>query len=582
MHRKEKIALVIPAINEEKSVGGVIRSFLLQRGDDGLPVIDLVVVGDNGSSDSTAAVAEAAGAVVVSEPRRGYGSACLAAIAALPSDISIIVFADADSSDEPSELPYFLAALDSGADLVIGSRALGKAERGSLTPQQLFGNWLAAFLIRTIWKHPITDLGPFRAIRRSAYEKLAMADRTYGWTVEMQVKAIQLGLTVSEVPASYHRRIGVSKISGTIRGTIGAGTTILGMIALLWWRERSSARRFASAIALIAVGLWFAVPSSRINAIVPSNSAVQVRSFTLKGIALGMHEGDSFDYGPAIDEIADIGAGAIELVIPYYQQNARSSKMGPKPGATPSLEVIGTTIRRARARGLKVFLLPIILLKSAENDEWRGSMKPSNPDAWWRNYSRLLENLARLAKREDAQGLSVGSELIWSEGKRARWISVIKSVRKQFPGTLLYSANWDHYKPVKFWDRLDAIGISGYFELTRDSEASAESLRSSWMHERDEIISWRKKIGKPVIFTEVGYPAIDGGAVYPWDYTMKGRPDEDEQRRALSAFIETWRDAPELEGAFIYEWGIPERGGSPYSPRGRLAESVVKRWMEER
>ncbi len=167
-----------------------------------------------------------------SEPEAGYGAACLAGIAALP-EVDIVVFVDGDNSDYPEDMADLVDPIIAGrADLVIGSRVLGQAEAGALTPQQRWGNWLATRLIRLIWGVRFTDLGPFRAISRDALDRLAMADRTYGWTVEMQIKAAELGLTVIEVPVRYRRRIGVSKISGTVRGVVLAGTKILSMIAV--------------------------------------------------------------------------------------------------------------------------------------------------------------------------------------------------------------------------------------------------------------------------------------------------------------------------------------------------------------
>jgi hypothetical protein len=590
MFRGERLALIIPALNEEQSAGEVVRDFLALRNEVGAPLVDLIVVCDNGSRDRTAEVAAAAGAKVVSEPRRGYGYACLAAIATLPPDTTFIVFADADRSDDPSELSSLLAPIAAGADLVVGSRALGHAERGALTPQQVFGNWLSALLIRAIWKHPITDLGPFRAIRREAYERLGMADKTYGWTVEMQVKAIQQGMRVEEVPVSYRRRVGVSKVSGTVKGTIGAGTKILGMIAWLWIRGMPTRSRLALflsiVIALVALSLWgaFAATGAPISGRPKqaySNSDA-VTSPTLRGLALGLHEGDAYDYRSVIDEIAATGSGAVELVIPYYQRDVHSSHPGPKESRTPSAETLDATIRHARSRGMKVFLLPIVLLDHADTDEWRGVMSPSDTAEWWSEYGRIITGLARVAESEGVEGLSVGSELHWSEKMRDRWTSLIHDVRGIYSGTLLYSANWDHYEPVTFWDDLDAVGVSGYFELTKDSEASADALRSAWIEKRDQLLSWRAGIGKPIIFTEVGYPAIDGGAVFPWNYTLSARPDEEEQRRALTAFFEASRDVQGIEGAFLYEWGIADRGGSLYSPRRREAESAVRKWLAER
>ena len=225
MREQAAIAAAIPALNEAQSIGRVIGA---------IPKwVDDIVVVDNGSIDATASVARICGARVVSEPSRGYGTACLAGIAAL-SDPDVVVFLDADFSDHPEEMPSLVDPIVAGrADLVIGSRTLGRSEAGALTPQARFGNWLSCALIRLIWRVGYTDLGPFRAVRSTALASLAMRDRDYGWTVEMQVKAAaRVDVRAIEVPVSYRKRIGKSKISGTLRGIVGAGTKILGTILL--------------------------------------------------------------------------------------------------------------------------------------------------------------------------------------------------------------------------------------------------------------------------------------------------------------------------------------------------------------
>ena len=221
-----RVSVIIPAHNEARAIGLVLTEIppgLAQE----------VVVVDNNSTDDTGAVARAHGATVVREPRPGYGYACLAGMAhvfARPESEQpdIVVFLDGDHSDYPAQMPELLAPLLAGAaDMVIGSRALGERERGALLPQQRFGNWLATRLLRLRYGGQFTDLGPFRAILAPALLGLGMKDKTYGWTVEMQIKAARQGLRTVEVPVRYRRRIGTSKVSGTVRGTIGAGYKIL-------------------------------------------------------------------------------------------------------------------------------------------------------------------------------------------------------------------------------------------------------------------------------------------------------------------------------------------------------------------
>jgi glycosyltransferase involved in cell wall biosynthesis len=195
-----------------------------------------IIVADNGSRDRTAEIARQAGATVVTEPRRGYGAACLRALASLPPDADTVVFMDADSSDDPSEAACLLEPILKGrADFVLGSRTLGKAEKGSLQAHQRFGNELATFLIRILFGYRYTDLGPFRAIRVDALRKLDMRDRNYGWTIEMQIKAVRQKLRIEEVPVSYRNRVGVSKISGNLKASALAGIKILWTVFRLLW-----------------------------------------------------------------------------------------------------------------------------------------------------------------------------------------------------------------------------------------------------------------------------------------------------------------------------------------------------------
>lgn len=224
MHHRYNIDVIIPAYNEEKSIGSVI---------DDIPseLVREVIVCNNNSTDKTRDVAMEHGATVLDETRKGYGSACLKGmyyIAQKDLKPDIVVFLDGDYSDHPEEMPALVKPIvEEDMDMVIGSRALGNLERGAMQAQQIFGNWLATNLIRLLYSYHFTDLGPFRAIKYESLVSLNMSDPDFGWTVEMQVKAAKQKMKCTEVPVRYRKRIGVSKVSGTLKGTVLAGHKIL-------------------------------------------------------------------------------------------------------------------------------------------------------------------------------------------------------------------------------------------------------------------------------------------------------------------------------------------------------------------
>jgi glycosyltransferase involved in cell wall biosynthesis len=221
----QQIKVIIPAFNEQESVSHVIND---------LPkIVDEIIVVDNNSNDNTAEVARLAGATVLSENRKGYGYACLKGIDYLKNlkeTPDIVVFLDGDYSDFPEELISLVTPIRDGKfDFVLGARVAEKRESGSMTPQQVFGNWLACFLMKSLYGSSFTDLGPFRAIRWNTLIDLNMTDKTYGWTIEMQLKILRKKVSYQEVEVNYRQRIGVSKVSGTLKGTIFAG------IKIIWW-----------------------------------------------------------------------------------------------------------------------------------------------------------------------------------------------------------------------------------------------------------------------------------------------------------------------------------------------------------
>lgn len=218
------IVVIIPAFNEENSIGKVLQAIPKN-------LVNEIIVVNNNSSDATSENAKNAGATVLDEPIQGYGRACLKGIEYAKNknpQPKILVFLDADFSDHPEEMPQIVQPiLEENFDMIIGSRALGKKEKGSMTTPQIFGNWLATFLLKLLYGANFTDLGPFRAIRMDKLLALKMKDKTYGWTVEMQAKAAKQKLKFKEIPVSYRKRIGFSKISGTVKGTFLAGYKII-------------------------------------------------------------------------------------------------------------------------------------------------------------------------------------------------------------------------------------------------------------------------------------------------------------------------------------------------------------------
>lgn len=220
-----KIRVIIPAFNEENAVGKVIDEIPRE-------IVKEIIVVDNNSTDKTFKVAEEKGVTALKEIQKGYGFACLKGMAHISAqhddETDIIVFLDGDYSDYPEEMSNLVASIvNENCDLVIGSRALGEKESGAMTPQQIFGNWLATRLIKLFYGVKYTDLGPFRAVKYESLKKINMVDTTYGWTVEMQLKAAKLKMNVKEVPVNYRVRVGKSKISGTLKGTLMAGYKII-------------------------------------------------------------------------------------------------------------------------------------------------------------------------------------------------------------------------------------------------------------------------------------------------------------------------------------------------------------------
>ncbi|MBN2359314.1 MAG: hypothetical protein JXR83_07655 [Deltaproteobacteria bacterium] len=303
-----------------------------------------------------------------------------------------------------------------------------------------------------------------------------------------------------------------------------------------------------------------------------------------RGIALGLFDSDeNFDYGFFLDEIAAQGASHVSLVTVWYQKDIEAEELRPRPGYTVSDGALARTIEQARQRGLRVLLFPIIGVEIRKANEWRGRIKPKSWDAWHASYHRYILHIAAIAERTGVETLSVGSELLSTERTREPWARLIADTRKVYRGKILYSANWDHYEPVSFWDLVDVMGVTSYYELSKEREPALPTLIASWERWKRPLVSFAKRIGKPLVFTEIGYPSLDGCNMYPWDETRRESVDLEEQELCYRAFVAAWEDEPALEGIYFWNWYGP--GGildGDYSPRGKPAARIIQRWYRHR
>jgi len=309
-----------------------------------------------------------------------------------------------------------------------------------------------------------------------------------------------------------------------------------------------------------------------------------------RGVALGLFAEDvSFSYVPLLEEIAALGATHVALVVPMYQGHGGSSKLRWHTRLSPSMAATAEAVRAAHRAGLAVTLFPIVRLEAPRPGEWRGTLAPEDPAAWFDSYQSLLGDLAAVATLTGVTRLAVGSELSSLDGDLERWRPVIEKIRALFGGALLYSANWDHYKEARLYELVDEVGVVGYFNLReKDGPSDVTALVNRWRWERGKLEAWSRLIDKPFVFTELGYRSRAGSSAEPWNEGPGGSADLDEQRRAFAAFRRTWTTpskefpAAALEGVYIWNWygyGGPASVG--YTPRGKPAVEEIKLLLQE-
>lgn len=280
-----------------------------------------------------------------------------------------------------------------------------------------------------------------------------------------------------------------------------------------------------------------------------------------------------------LDELAALGATDVALVVGWQQRDVTASTLAAGAVTAPD-DVVAAALDGAGARGLAATVFPIVVLDQTGPGKWRGTLAPAELDDWWTAYERFIAHYAALAAAHGAAGLVIGSELGSTESWRDRWYHLISRVRRTFKGRLIYSANWDHYQQVSFWERLDALGVTGYFELTTRSDAGVDALTAAWAGPRAALVEAARARGLPLWLTEVGYVSRDGAATRPWDYTRGTALDLEEQRRAFAALAAAWSGEAALDGLFVWEWsgaGGSQDGG--YTPRGKPAACVLDAWF---
>ncbi|MCB9557536.1 MAG: hypothetical protein H6707_15620 [Deltaproteobacteria bacterium] len=337
---------------------------------------------------------------------------------------------------------------------------------------------------------------------------------------------------------------------------------------------RRRARRCAAVCGLFA--LLIAATAAAAKPPAPTKSTF--------GVSLGLFAEDpQFNYRSLLAEIAAIGATDVALIVPIYQHNVRSNQIALDDRRSPTLTQLRQSIAQARQLNLGVLVFPILRLHYALTaDEWRGALRPRAPDRWWQSYQQVLATLATEAQRSGARALCIGSELSTLDTDPTHWRPLIAAIRRKFSGRLLYSANWDHYRDVKLWSLVDTIGISGYFPLTEAGKARPKlnALITGWRHYRVDIGRFWHKLGKPIIFTEVGYRSRPNSSAAPWEEIERSGVDLALQRDAFEAFRRVWQTARFLRGFYIWNWfGWGGASSDEYTPRDKPAASLLCEWF---
>lgn len=311
-----------------------------------------------------------------------------------------------------------------------------------------------------------------------------------------------------------------------------------------------------------------------------------------KGMALGLFAKDEkYSYLDDLKAMRALGITHTLLVFSWYQYDIKTNDLRPLPydGKNDIYSIsdnkLREVIKQAESVGIQVTLFPIIRLEVRNGNDWRGLIQPSDFNAWWGSYRKFILHYARIAQEGNVASYAVGSELLSREKDTPQWRSLIADVRKIYKGKLTYSSNWDHYEFPEFWNDLDFIGITAYHEISKTKNPTLKELKQSWRKIKKDLVGWKRKNypTKPLVFTEIGYPSVDGGSMFPWNYFLEGPPDVREQGLAYQSFIDTWRNSPDLAGVYFWVWwGEGGKKDNSYTPRNKPAGKLMERWYKSK
>jgi hypothetical protein len=314
----------------------------------------------------------------------------------------------------------------------------------------------------------------------------------------------------------------------------------------------------------------------------PSGAARADRATFQRGLVLGMWDKtEKQDYSHYMAEMAEVGADSVSLMVNLPMADIRANEITRDSVLTTSDEVLSKAVRDAHAAGLRVFLLITIHVRKLAKGEWRGKLAPASWDEWFANYRREIGAYAALAEALKIEWFCIGSELGSSEPRVEDWRGVVADVRKHYTGKITYSTNWDNLREHAWYGDLDALGMNAYFELSNADEPTLDDLIAGWKSPVDKLRAWSRAFGdKPIVITEIGYPAVKGGARWPWWYTrLDTTPDDDLQALCFEAFARVFNGEPLLTGVYFYNWYHTfDPTINDYTPAKKPAERVLRGW----